>query len=148
MPDVEPDTQTWETYAQDFRGTFSTTVPLVQEHLQGPVVSPTVVRIEDFHIEHSGYVTLLTEAFSVNDPFVEDLLGYIVEIGQMRIEKVEYAAFPSGGGFLKKDFDNVKAGAYNTRGTLQGTISKDGHLNLTMTYRPGTMPFDIITEFE
>ena len=148
MPDVEPDTQTWETYAQDFRGTFSTTVPLVQEHLQGPVVSPTVVRLEDFHIEHSGYVTLLTEAFSVNDPFVEDLLGYIVEIGQMRIEKVEYAAFPSGGGFLKKDFDNVKAGAYNTRGTLQGTISKDGHLHLTLTYRPGTMPFDIVTEFE
>ena len=148
MPEVEPGTQTWETYAQDFQGTFSTTVPVVQEHLQGPVVSPTTVRIEDFHIEHSGHVTILTKAFSVDDPFVVGILGSIIEIGEMRIEKVEYAAFPSGGGVLKKEFDNVQAGTYNTRGSLEGTISKEGKLQLTMTYRPGTMPFDIVTEFE
>ena len=148
MPDMETSAGTWETYAQDFSGEFHTTVPLVQENLQGPVVVPTKVRIENFHIEHSGHIRVLTKGFAVDDPFVVGILGMPIEIGDMVIEQVEYAAFPSGGGFLKKDFDNVKAGAYNTRGTLQGTITKDGHLHLTLTYRPGTMPFDIVTEFE
>ena len=148
LPDYLPGAEQWETYSQEFPGKFSTTVPLVQEYLQGPVVCPTIVRIENFHAEHSGYVRLFTEVFSVDDPFVVDLLGMTIEIGQMRIDSVEYAAFPSGGGYLRKQFDNVKAGAYNTRGTIEGTIGKDGKLSLVMNYRPGTMPFDIVTEFK
>ena len=147
MPDMESGTDTWETYAQEFRGEFHTTVPVVQEHLQGPVVVSTKVRIENFHIEHSGYIRVLTEGFSVDDPFVVSILGMPIEIGDMVIEQVEYAAFPSGGGYLmKKDFD-IQAGKYRTRGSLEGTISKDGTLSLVMKYRPGTMPFEIVTEF-
>jgi hypothetical protein len=47
MPDVEPETEAWETYAQDFSGEVHTTVPLVQENLQGPVITSTKVRIEN-----------------------------------------------------------------------------------------------------
>ena len=47
---------------------------------------------------------------------------------------------------MKKDFD-VQAGEYRTRGSLEGTISKEGVLSLVMKYRPGTMPFEIVTEF-
>ena len=147
LPDMDTGTETWETYAQDFSGEFHTTVPVVQEYLQGPVVVPTKVRIENFHIEHSGYVRVLTQGFAVDDPFVVGILGMPIEIGDMVIEQVEYAAFPSGGGYLiKKDFD-IQAGNYRTRGSLEGTISKDGTLSLVMKYRPGTMPFEIVTEF-
>ena len=147
LPDMDTGAETWETYAQEFRGEFHTTVPVVQEHLQGPVVVPTKVRIENFHIEHSGYIRVLTQGFAVDDPFVVSILGMPIEIGDMLIEQVEYAAFPSGGGYLmKKDFD-IQAGKYRTRGSLEGTISKDGTLSLVMKYRPGTMPFEIVTEF-
>jgi hypothetical protein len=147
MPDMETSAGTWETYAQEFSGEFHTTVPVVQEYLQGPVVVPTKVRIESFHIEHSGYVRLLTEGFSVDDPFVVDILGMPIEIGDMLVEQVEYAAFPSGGGYVKKENFDIQAGNYRTRGSLEGTISKDGTLSLVMKYRPGTMPFEIVTEF-
>ena len=147
MPDVEPETEAWETYAQDFSGEFHTTVPLVQENLQGPVITSTRVRIENFHIKHSGYVCVRTEAFAVDDPFVVGILGKAIEIGAMTLDNVEYAAFPSGGGCLmKKDFD-VQAGEYRTRGSLEGTISKEDVLSFVMKYRPGTMPFEIVTEF-
>lgn len=147
MPEADVDVPTWETYAQDFSGEFHTTVPLVQEHLQGPVVAQTTVRIENFHIEHSGYVRILTKAFNVDDPFVVGILGKSIEIGNMALEDVEYAAFPSGGGYFKKvDFD-IQAGIYRTRGSLEGTITKDGTLSFVMTYKPGTMPFEIVTEF-
>ena len=147
MPDMETSAGTWETYAQDFSGEFHTTVPLVQENLQGPVVVPTKVRIENFHIEHSGHIRVLTKGFAVDDPFVVGILGMPIEIGDMVIEQVEYAAFPSGGGYLmKKDFD-IQAGNYRTRGSLEGTISKEGTLSFVMKYYPGTMPFEIVTEF-
>lgn len=147
MPDMETSAGTWETYAQDFSGEFHTTVPVVQEYLQGPVVVPTKVRIENFHIEHSGHIRVLTKGFAVDDPFVVGILGMPIEIGDMVIEQVEYAAFPSGGGYMmKKDFD-IQAGIYRTRGLLEGTISKEGTLSLVIKYYPGTMPFEIVTEF-
>ena len=147
LPDMDAGAETWETYAQEFRGEFHTTVPVVQEHLQGPVVVPTKVRIENFHIEHSGYIRVLTQGFAVDDPFVVSILGMPIEIGDMLIEQVEYAAYPSGGGHLKHEGFDIQAGEYRTRGTLFGEIAKDGALTLTLTYRPGTMPFDIVTEF-
>ena len=102
-----------------------------------------LVRIENFHIEHSGHIRVLTKGFAVDDPFVVGILGMPIEIGDMVIEQVEYAAFPSGGGYLmKKDFD-IQAGNYRTRGSLEGTISKEGTLSLVIKYYPGTMPFEI-----
>ena len=148
MPEADTGTETWETYTQEFPGRLSTTVPVVQEHLQGPVEKDMTVRLKDFHIGHSGHVTLTTEAFDVNDPFVSNLLGKDIRIGAMEIPQVEYAAYPSGGGHLKKDAFDIQAGEYRTRGSLFGEIAKDGALTLTLTYRPGTMPFDIVSEFK
>ena len=147
MPEADKDMPAWTTYAQDFAGEFSTTVPVVQEYLQGPLVDATSVRLENFHIEHSGHIRILTKGFDVDDPFVVSLLGAPIEIGDMRLEDVEYAAFPSGGGYFRKlDFD-IQAGAYRTRGSVEGSVSKEGKLPFVMKYRPGTMPFEIITEF-
>jgi hypothetical protein len=91
---------------------------------------------------------VLTKGFAVDDPFVVGILGMPIEIGDMVIEQVEYAAYPSGGGHLKHEGFDIQAGEYRTRGTLFGEITKDGALTLTMTYRPGTMPFDIVSEFK
>ena len=147
MPEDGAGMETWETYTQDFHGSFHTTVPIVQEYLQGPVVVDTKVRLENFHISHSGHVRVLTQGFSVDDPFVVDILGMPIEIGDMRLEQVEYAAFPSGGGYFKKDDFDIQAGKYRTRGSLEGTISKEGTHSFVMKYYPGTMPFEIVTEF-
>lgn len=148
MPESGTDTEQWETGTKEFSGQLITTVPVVQEHLQGPVVKKMQVCLKDFHIGHSGYVILTTEAFSVDDPFVSELLGKKIEIGAMEIPQVEYAAYPSGGGYLKKDEFDIQAGEYRTRGSLYGELTKDGTLTFTITYRPGTMPFDIISEFK
>lgn len=147
MPEIEQKEDAWETYTQDFPGILSTTVPLVQEHLQGPVLKDMTIRLKDFHIEHSGHVVICTEAFDVDDPFVSTLLGKAISIGAMEIPQVEYAAYPSGGGHLKHEGFGIQAGEYRTRGTLFGEIAKDGALTLTLTYRPGTMPFEIVSEF-
>lgn len=148
MPEDGAGMETWETYTQDFPGILSTTVPLVQEHLQGPVLKDMTIRLKDFHIGHSGHVIICTEAFDVDAPFVSSLLGKDIRIGAMEIPQVEYAAYPSGGGHLKHEGFDIQAGEYRTRGTLFGEITKDGALTLTMTYRPGTMPFDIVSEFK
>ena len=148
MPEDGAGMETWETYTQNFPGILSTTVPLVQEHLQGPAQQDMTIRLKDFHIEHSGHVIICTEAFDVDDPFVSSLLGKDIRIGAMEIPQVEYAAYPSGGGHLKHEGFDIQAGEYRTRGTLFGEITKDGALNLTLTYRPGTMPFDIVSEFK
>ena len=148
MPEDGAGMETWETYTQNFPGILSTTVPLVQEHLQGPAQQDMTIRLKDFHIGHSGHVIICTEAFDVDDPFVSTLLGKDIRIGAMEIPQVEYAAYPSGGGHLKKDAFDIQAGEYRTRGSLFGEITKDGALTLTLTYRPGTMPFDIVSEFK
>ena len=147
MPEDGAGMETWETYTQDFPGILSTTVPLVQEHLQGPVLKEMTIRLENFHIEHSGHVIICTEAFDVDAPFVSSLLGKDIRIGAMEIPQVEYAAYPSGGGHLKHEGFDIQAGEYRTRGTLEGTISKEGTLSLVIKYYPGTMPFEIVTEF-
>lgn len=148
MPEIENGTEQWETATAEFRGQLSTTVPLVQENLQGPVLKEMMVRLKNFNILHSGYVTLCTEEFAVNDDFVTQLLGKLIVIGAMDIPKVEYAAYPSGGGYLKCEAFDIQAGEYRTRGSLHGEVSKEGKLSFTITYRPGTMPFDIVSEFK
>ena len=148
MPEDGADMEKWETYTQDFTGRLSTTVPLVQEHLQGPVLKDMSIRLKNFHIEYSAHIVICTEAFDVDDPFVSDLLGKAISIGAMEIPQVEYAAYPSGGGHLKHEGFDIQAGEYRTRGSLFGEITKDGALTLTLTYRPGTMPFDIVSEFK
>lgn len=148
MPDDEQSTETWEVYTKDFPCHMTTTVPLVQEYLQGPVVGDMTVQVADFNTSHSGYVSIRTEAFGMNDPFVVSILGKAIEIGAMEIQKVEYAAYPSGGGYFRKEAFDIQAGEYRTRGSLFGEITKDGALTLTLAYRPGTMPFDIVSEYK
>ncbi len=147
MPEGGVEMEGWDTTTVSYSGVLSTTVPLVQEYMHGPVVLPMTVRMGEFHPSHSTYVTVSTEAFSVNDPFVVDLLSKAIDIGAMEIQNVEYAAFPTGGGYLKKEAFDIQAGDYRTRGSLQGELSAEGYLTLTLTYRPGTMPFDIVSVF-
>lgn len=147
MPDEVTDSESWDTYTQSGSGVLVTTVPAMQEYLQGPVESAMTVSVEEFNVSHSGYVTVSLQAFAIDDPFVVDLFGKGIEIGSMSIPEVEYAAFPSGGGYLRKDVFDVMAGEYQTRGSLHGEVSSDGIVSLVLTYRPGTMPFEIRSEF-
>lgn len=146
MPETE--VESWETTTLTQSGHLTTTVPAVQEYLQGPIVEEMMLKVENISTKHSGHVVVCVESFSINDPFVVDLLKKSIEIGAMRIEGVEYAAYPSGGGYLKKDAFEVQAGEYTTRGSLYGEITKEGRLTLTLKYRPGTMPFDVVSQFK
>lgn len=148
MPADGTSTDTWGTYTVDFPGVLTTTVPLMQEYLQGAVRTEMTVHVDKFNTSHSGYVDVRTEAFEINDPFVTEMLGKAIEMGGMEISDVEYAAFPTGGGHFRKDAFEVQAGEYRTRGSLYGEFSSAGRLTITLRYRPGTMPFDIISEFE
>ncbi len=148
MPEGGTGAETWETYTASYTGLLSTTVPLMQEHLQGAVLSEMTVQMGEFHSAHSGYVTLKTQAFSIDDPFVVSMLGKAIEIGAMEIQDVEYAAFPTGGGYLKKEAFDIQAGEYRTRGALHGELTPSGRLTFTIRYRPGTMPFEIVSEFD
>lgn len=140
--------ETWETYTASYPGLLSTTVPLMQEYMQGPVRTEMTVQVCRFHSAHSGYVDVRTGAFEIDDPFVTDLLGKTIAIGAMDIRDVEYAAFPSGGGYFKKDAFELQAGEYNVRGSLYGELSASGRLTLTLRYKPGTMPFEVLSEFD
>lgn len=148
MPAEETSTDTWETRTVDCPGVLATTVPLMQEYLQGTILREMTVHVDNCNTSHSGYVDVRTEAFEINDPFVTEMLGKAIEIGRMEIRDVEYAAFPTGGGYLKKDAFDVQAGEYRTRGSLYGELSSAGRLTLTLSYRPGTMPFEIVSKFE
>lgn len=140
--------ETWEPYTATYPGLLSTTVPLMQQYMQGPVETQMTLSVSHFHPSHSAYVGLHIPAFSIGDPFVTDLLGQTIEIGEMDITDVEYAAFPTGGGYLRCEAFEVQAGAYRVRGSLHGELSASGRLTLTVSYRPGTMPFDVVSEFD
>ncbi len=148
MPENGAAAETWETYTASYFGLLRTTVPLMQEYLQGPVEKEMTVKLSGFHSAHSGYVTVHVGEFYIDDPFVVNMLGRAIEIGAMEISEVEYAAFPSGGGYLRKDTFEVQAGEYRTRGSLSGEVTAEGGLKLTLSYRPGTMPFEIVSQFD
>lgn len=147
MPVGGADTGVVVTATMRFPGVMVTTVPAMEEYLEEPVTSPMTVSVGNVSVMHSGYVTVRTEAFGMHDPFIVSLMGKGIDIGAMVIEGVEYAAYPSGGGCLRKEGFDVQAGEYRTRGTLQGELSRDGSLALTLRYRPGAMPFDIVSTF-
>ncbi len=148
MPEDVAGTEIWETYTASYPGVLTTTVPMMQEHLQGAVQTEMTVQVGEFHSAHSGYVTVTTQPFSIDDPFVISMLGKAIEIGTMEIQDVEYAAFPSGGGYLRKEAFDLQAGDYRTRGSLYGELSPTGRLSFTVRYKPGTMPFEIVSEFD
>lgn len=147
MPEGGAGQETWETYTKLYSGVLSSTVPVMQEYLDGPVRTEMTVRVGPFHAAHSGYVTVCTQAFSIDDPFVTEMMGMPINVGEMEIKDVEYAAFPGGGGYFRKDAFDVQAGTYRTRGSLYGELSPEGQLNITLTFRPGSMPFEIVSEF-
>ncbi len=148
MPEDGAGEETWENHTASYPGVLTTTVPLMQEHLQGAVLTVLTVQVGEFHSAHSGYVTVTTQPFSIDDPFVVEMLGKAIEIGAMEIQDVEYAAFPTGGGYLRKEAFDLQAGDYRTRGSLYGELSPTGRLTFTLRYKPGTMPFEIVSEFD
>lgn len=103
MPEGGAGQETWETYTKLYSGVLSSTVPVMQEYLDGPVRTEMTVRVGPFHAAHSGYVTVCTQAFSIDDPFVTEMMGMPINVGEMEIKDVEYAAFPGGGGYFRKD---------------------------------------------
>ena len=148
VPDEGNVPETWETYTASYPGILSSTVPLMEESMQGPVKSQMTIRISNFHSAHSGYVDIYIPQFSINDPFVLGLMGKAIEIGEMEIDDVEFAAFPSGGGYFRKDKFEVQAGEYTVRGSLQGELSSAGSLTFALHYKPGAMPFEVQSEFD
>ncbi len=70
-----------------------------------------------------------------------------IEIGDMKITDVSCVRSANGDfKFESKSFDCM-AGRYEIiGGTLSGTI-KSGKLELTLNYKPGSMPFPVVSTF-
>lgn len=129
-----PKTISWE-------GTLTSGVPQFGGFT--PVPSPNRLRLTDRTDASAGYATLTLEAFDITTP-----MGMSFSIGEMRIDSVQYATYPGGNGMFVRDDFSVQAGKYLTKGSLKGTFTAGGTVSMTMTYKPGSMPFEVVSEFE
>lgn len=68
------------------------------------------------------------------------------EIGPMEIENVECTLDSDGNVLLSCEEFECMAGKYLTSGSLEGSII-DGVLDFTIKYKPGSMPFEVKSQF-
>lgn len=123
-------------------GTLTSSVPSMAA-LMEPVTTPDHVRLTGMTGKTSGYATLVLGAFDISVA----AMGMNISMGEMTIEGVQYAIYPNGNGmFFKEDFETM-SGQYDTKGSLSGTFSADGSIEMSMDYRPGSMPFECHSEF-
>lgn len=71
-----------------------------------------------------------------------------IEIGEMAIEAVVFGYGEDGVARFEKSAFECQAGAYFTTGSLAGTYyPKSGAIDLTIDYKPGSMPFMVKSQF-
>lgn len=123
-------------------GTLTSGVPSM-EALMEPVTTDCEMYLKDKTDKSSGYATLVLGAFDIT----VEAMGMNISMGEMTIEDVQYAVYPNGNGMFFKDDFQTMAGNYDTSGSLSGTFGADGSIEMTMVYKPGSMPFDCQSVF-
>lgn len=128
-------------YKYTFEGNVVTSVPQMNVTTEP---TPNTMELKDMPNKESGTATLVLGGFSVHVTG----MPMPITIGEMTIEGVEYVFDKDGNcSFSKKNFQ-VMAGSYDTTGSLEGTIDAvNGMAQMTMNYKPGSMPFDCVTVF-
>lgn len=88
-------------------------------------------------------VDLELGAFDVN----VEMMNLFFNIGTMHIDKVSCKDNGDGSYDLQKDAFECQAGKYLTKGSLTGRY-QSGKLELTVHYKPGSMPFECKSDFQ
>lgn len=127
----------------EWSGSLTTSVPQLGAMFT-PATTPNTLKFTDRTGEKTGYTTLILGAFDIDVPATHMHFAF----GEMQIDSVQYATYPSGNGMFYRDNFQVQSGQYLTKGSLKGTYGADGTVEMTISYKPGTMPFEIISQFQ
>lgn len=76
-----------------------------------------------------------------------DVVDLHITIGDMNIENVAFIWDEEGNATINQPNFECQAGAYHTVGSLTGTYSANGNINITFDYKPGSMPFMVKSQF-
>ena len=87
--------------------------------------------------------TLIIDEFDIHIT----MMGMSFTFGQMNITDVTCVRTTDGTMVFTNPQFECQAGQFHTTGTLSGTLSPDGTLDLTLTYKPGSMPFEVKSTF-
>jgi hypothetical protein len=151
MPETEIITVDKDVPAEDevfddslyYEGTLTSSVPAMASQMN-PVTTADYMQFKNMTGKTAGYATLVLGQFNIT---VETMNMHIT-IGEMAIDSVRYAFDSNGNGmFFKKNFE-VMSGTRPTTGSLSGTFDASGSVQMTMDYKPGTMPFLCHSELE
>lgn len=119
-----------------YEGTLTSSVPQMAA-LMEPVSTADFMYFRGMTGKTSGYATLVLGEFDIT----VEAMNMHINMGEMRIDSVQYAVYPNGNGmFFCDDFETM-AGEYNTKGSLKGTFDANGKVTMEMNYKPGNMPF-------
>lgn len=122
-----------------FTGTFTTTVPSMASFT--PVECTNTITVEWLD-PSSTHANVTVGAFVIET----GMPGHDYTIGQMNINDVECTRQSDGTIVLSKADFECMAGDFDTTGSFSATISAD-NMTATITYRPGSMPFDVQSTF-
>lgn len=134
MPDPEEDV------VEVYNGSLTTSIPEMPDFV--PVVSNDHVNLVWNNEAHTS-ANVKLGAFHVD----VDMMGFSFLIGEMDIQNVECRRADDGTVTLVKDHFECQAGDYYTKGSLTGKYAK-GRLEVTILYKPGSMPFECKSVFE
>lgn len=126
-----------------YSGALTSSVPTMSA-LMEPVSTADYMYFRGMTGKSSGYATLVLGQFDIT----VEAMNMHITMGEMRIDSVQYAFYPSGNGMFFRDNFEVMAGSYNTVGTLSGTFDATGKVSMQMDYKPGSMPFMCHSEME
>lgn len=125
---------------QQFEGTVSSGIPVFPNF--GPVVSQNYAILTWLNEEQSA-ITVELGPFHVS---VGEIMQMEIEIGTMLIQNVPCQRIGEGNYEFEIEEFACQAGEYYTTGSMAGTL-KNGTLDFTVHYHPGSMPFEVETRF-
>lgn len=133
-----PETQSLSTR---YEGTLVTTIPDVADF--GAVTVDNWVEI-DRHESNTSIADITVGAFSIEVA----MMGRGIDIGEMRFADVSLNKTSDGTETFNIEDFTVQAGAYSVTGSIDGIVSADGSkADISINYRPGSMPFSIKSVF-
>lgn len=128
-----------------FNGTITSSVPAVGYFSPITDSNTTTFTWQD---ETHKLATIEIGEFSVVIDVQQFPQPMTFNIGSMKITDVQVTTLDDGSYILKKDSFNCMAGQYDTTGILDGILDEQNNLEITLTYKPGTMPMEIKSVFK
>ena len=123
-----------------FGGDLLSSIPLFPDF--GPLVNADSLRIIWSNSSRTRATVELDE-FSL----YIDVVNLNITIGRMQINNVAFMWDDDGNATFERPNFACQAGAYYTEGSLAGTYTADGDVDIVIDYKPGSMPFMVKSRF-